>query len=155
MGILHIQRKKTKENGETQQQLPRWLSCAMKRGKYGRFFFFSEPTHPPRDVRVYNATSTSIMVQWDEAQPAEGEKVEGYRLNYTALPDGDQTLKTVDASNNTELTLEGLKQFTEYNICVLAFYAQGNGPMSCKIARTAKDGTFLFAVNASLMLWII
>ena len=116
----------------------------MKRGKYGRFFFL-EPTHPPRDVRVYNATSTSIMVQWDEAQPEEGEKVEGYRLNYTALPDGErQTLKTVEASNNTELTLEGLKEFTEYNICVLAFNAQGNGPMSCKIERTAKDGTGFF-----------
>ena len=85
------------------------------------------------------------MVQWDEAQPEEGEKVEGYRLNYTALPDGErQTLKTVEASNNTELTLEGLKEFTEYNICVLAFNAQGNGPMSCKIERTAKDGTGFF-----------
>ena len=108
---------------------------------------FSKPKHPPRDVRVYNATSTSIVVQWDEAQPEEGEKVEGYRLNYTALSDGEQTLKTVDASKDTELTLEGLKEFTEYNICVLTFNAQGNGPMSCKIARTAKDRTF-FAVNA-------
>ena len=103
----------------------------------------SEPTHPPRDIRVYNATSTSIVVQWDEAQPEEGEKVEGYRLNYTALSDGEKNLKTVDAYN-TELTLEGLKEFTEYNICVLAFNAQGNGPMSCTIARTAEYRTFFF-----------
>ena len=83
------------------------------------------------------------MVQWDEAQPEEGETVEGYRLNYTALPDGEKNLKTVDASKNRELTLEGLKEFTEYNICVLAFNAQGNGPMSCKIARTAEDRKLL------------
>ena len=47
------------------------------------------------------------MVQWDEAQPEEGEKVEGYRLKCTALHDGDQTLKTVDASKNTWADLGG------------------------------------------------
>ena len=100
------------------------------------------PSAPPNNVRGHNSSSTSILVQWNPVPEADQNGViTGYRVIYQPLPSGNITSKTENAAA-TQLDVTGLNEFTNYNICVLAFTVKGDGPQSCITVITAEDSKF-------------
>ena len=105
-------------------------------------FCLLEPSAPPNNVRGHNSSSTSILVQWNALPEADQNGViTGYRVIYQPLPSGNITSKTENAAA-TQLDVTGLNEFTNYNICVLAFTVKGDGPQSCITVITAEDSKF-------------
>ena len=92
--------------------------------------YYSEPNASPSNVKGHNTSSTSILVQWGDVPPADQNGIIlRYTVAYTALPDGSQQTKVVDAPT-TETTLTGLNKFTNYSITVFASTVKGNGNAS-------------------------
>ena len=105
-------------------------------------FVLLEPSAPPNNVRGHNSSSTSILVQWNSVPEADQNGViTGYRVIYQPLPSGNITSKTENAAA-TQLDVTLLNEFTNYNICVLAFTVKGDGPQSCVTVITAEDSKF-------------
>ena len=103
------------------------------------FPYSLEPSAPPANVKGNNSSSTSILVQWDEVP--ENDKngiIKGYNITYKDWRSGVEKTQTVD-SPNREVELEGLKEFTKYNISVLAFTVKGDGPLSSTITVTTDE----------------
>ena len=97
------------------------------------FLLFLEPSASPTNVRSYNRSSTSILVQWDEVP--ENDKngiIKGYNVTYKDWRTGVEKTQTVDAPTR-QVDLTGLNEFTKYNISVLAFTVKGGGPLSSTI----------------------
>ena len=91
------------------------------------------PSAPPVNVSGHNASSTSILVQWEEV-PADDQNgiILSYTVTYKALPNGSQLTKNVTASR-TQATLTGLNEYTNYSITVFASTAKGGGNVSAAI----------------------
>ena len=101
--------------------------------------YFLEPSAPPVNVKGNNSSSTSILVQWDEVP--ENDKngiIKGYNITYKDWRTGVEKTQTVDASTR-QVELEGLNEFTKYNISVLAFTVKGDGPQSATITVTTDE----------------
>ena len=90
-----------------------------------------------------NASSTSIFVQWGSVPPDnQNGIIVSYTVSYTALPNGSEQTKVVNASAN-ETTLTGLNKFTNYSITVLASTSKGGGNVSKPIiVITDEDSKF-------------
>ena len=88
------------------------------------------PNAPPANVIGKNVTSTSIFVQWDEV-PAEAQNgiIVNYTVTRTELPNGSPIPQVVIAPERN-VTLTGLKKFTNYSITVFASTAEGGGNRS-------------------------
>uniref|UniRef100_A0A8D0HQC1 Collagen type XII alpha 1 chain n=1 Tax=Sphenodon punctatus TaxID=8508 RepID=A0A8D0HQC1_SPHPU len=86
----------------------------------------SERTSPksgPRNLQVYNATSSSLTVKWD---PASG-RVQRYRIIYQPTTgDGIEQTTTVGGRQNS-VVLQRLQPDTPYTITVSSMYADGEG----------------------------
>ena len=101
--------------------------------------YFLEPSAPPANVKGENSSSTSILVQWDEVP--ENDKngiIKGYNITYKDWRTGVEKTQTVDAPTK-QVELEGLNEFTKYNISVLAFTLKGDGPPSSTITVTTDE----------------
>ena len=105
------------------------------------FSSITEPNAPPRNVRKFNTTSTSIVVQWDQVPAADQNGVIlSYTVTYQALPDGSEQTHQVNAPT-TLATLTGLNGYTNYSITVFASTIKGGGPVSQPlIIITDQDG---------------
>ena len=61
-----------------------------------------------------------------------------YKIKNTDYP---FNAKTMAGNSNLSISITGLGKFTEYEFHVLAFTANGNGPLSpVKLVRTNEDG---------------
>ena len=116
----------------------------------------AEPSGPPEQVTLGDVTSTSIKVTWTPVKVADRNGIiKGYKVIYRALPNGNNVIKVVNItieSQDTGITLllERLNEFTNYSIRVLAFTAIGDGPLSvAEVKQTLEDGKFLFGIYAS------
>uniref|UniRef100_A0A8D0AFB1 Collagen type XII alpha 1 chain n=1 Tax=Sander lucioperca TaxID=283035 RepID=A0A8D0AFB1_SANLU len=90
-----------------------------------RFFTFlrSVPRSGPRNMRVYDPTTSTLSVSWEHA---EGP-VTQYRITY-AQTTGDPIEEfTVVPGNRNNVILQNLDPDTPYNIRVTALYADGAG----------------------------
>ncbi|XP_022809696.1 protein sidekick-1-like isoform X1 [Stylophora pistillata] len=105
-----------------------------------------KPNLSPQVVIVTVVSSKSIFVSWSPV-PLQDRNgiIKGYRVIYQALPNGNNETETVNITTNDQdkeqtLTLEELNEFTDYSIRVLAFTAEGDGPLSvAKVNHTLED----------------
>uniref|UniRef100_A0A8D0CJY5 Collagen type XII alpha 1 chain n=1 Tax=Scleropages formosus TaxID=113540 RepID=A0A8D0CJY5_SCLFO len=80
----------------------------------------TDPSGPPRNLQVFNATTTSLTVKWD---PAPGQ-VQNYKVTYEPAAGGKSLSTQVGPKRNTVI-LQKLTPDTVYNINVAAVYASG------------------------------
>ena len=103
------------------------------------FPYSLEPSTPPANVKGDNSSSTSILIQWDEVPEKDKNGIiKGYKITYKDWRSGVEKTLTVDAPNR-EVELEGLNEFTKYNISVVAFTVKGGGPPSSTITVTTDE----------------
>ena len=99
------------------------------------------PSKPPQDLKGNNASSTSLMVYWEQVpQGFVHGRLLGYRVMYKVKTDTNFVTKTL-GRNAKYVLLSGLLKFTFYDIKILAFTRIGNGAQSAHISvQTDEDG---------------
>ncbi|XP_078504196.1 collagen alpha-1(XII) chain isoform X2 [Lissotriton helveticus] len=81
------------------------------------------PKSGPRNLQVYDATSSSLTVKWDHATG----RVQRYNIAYQpSVGVGPELTTTVDGKQNT-VVLRKLQADTPYTITVSSIYADGEG----------------------------
>ena len=124
------------------------------------FFFipFVVPSSPPSNVRIINKTLDLIRIAWDDV-PINGSNgvIEGYIVFFR---EKIRSLYKSIATSQNNVTLFGLKAFTEYSIRVLAYTRAGNGITSDEIRLvTSESGKSLSYIHdfidilASVSFW--
>ena len=107
-------------------------------------FYYTEPNAPPENVRGRNTSSTSILVQWDDVpQLDQNGIILRYIVAYMTLPAGTPKIEVVDTPTK-QVTLTGLKKYTNYSITVFASTFKGDGNVSEPIiVITDEDSKFV------------
>ena len=107
-------------------------------------FYYTEPNAPPENVRGRNTSSTSILVQWDDvSKPDQNGIILSYTVTYKTFPDGTPKSEVVDTPTK-QVTLTGLKKYTNYSITVFASTVKGDGNVSEPIiVITDEDSKFV------------
>lgn len=77
----------------------------------------------PRNMRVYDPTTSTLSVSWEHAQGP----VLQYRITYTQTTGDPIDEFTTVPGNRNNVVLQNLDPDTPYNIKVTAFYAEGPG----------------------------
>ncbi|XP_058857330.1 receptor-type tyrosine-protein phosphatase delta isoform X16 [Acipenser ruthenus] len=98
------------------------------------------PSTAPRQVTARMLSSTTILVQWEEPEEANGQ-IQGYRVYYTMEP--NQHINNWQKHNvgDTHITtISGLTPQKTYHVKVLAFTSVGDGPLSSDIQVITKTG---------------
>ena len=105
-----------------------------------------EPNGPPTNVKATAQNSTTISVSWGPVVEQDRNGIiKGYEIIYQALPNGSNMAKMINISTENQeseqdTTLDGLNEFTNYSIRLLAFTSEGNGPFSDAIVvQTQQD----------------
>ncbi|XP_067337696.1 collagen alpha-1(XII) chain isoform X3 [Channa argus] len=75
---------------------------------------------PPRNMKVFNATTSALTVNWD---PAPGT-IQNYRITYRPAAGGDPLTKEI-GGKKTSIVLQKLDPDTPYSITVAAMYPNG------------------------------
>ena len=106
-------------------------------------FVVIEPNAPPVNVQGHNTSSTSIWVDWDAVPIADQNGIIlTYTVTYSSLPGGiSQTAKV--RAPSTQVTVRGLKKYTNYSILVFASTLKGDGNASDKITVTTDEDSKL------------
>uniref|UniRef100_A0A8C4IEH4 Collagen alpha-1(XII) chain n=1 Tax=Dicentrarchus labrax TaxID=13489 RepID=A0A8C4IEH4_DICLA len=81
------------------------------------------PRAGPRNMRVFDATTSTLTIGWDHA---EGP-VRQYRIGYAPMTGDPITEFTVVPGNRNNAMLQNLIPDTPYNITIEAIYAEGPG----------------------------
>ncbi|MED6249315.1 hypothetical protein ATANTOWER_012338 [Ataeniobius toweri] len=81
------------------------------------------PRAGPRNMRVFDATTSTLTIGWDHA---EGP-VRQYRIGYAPMTGDPITEFTMVSGNRNNAMLQNLFPDTPYNITVEAIYAEGPG----------------------------
>uniref|UniRef100_A0AAR2LH75 Collagen alpha-1(XII) chain n=1 Tax=Pygocentrus nattereri TaxID=42514 RepID=A0AAR2LH75_PYGNA len=81
------------------------------------------PRAGPRNMRVFDATTSTLSIAWDHA---EGP-VQQYKIAYAPITGDPITEFTVVPGNRNNAILQNLLPDTPYNITVQAIYADGAG----------------------------
>ncbi|XP_034384020.1 collagen alpha-1(XII) chain-like [Cyclopterus lumpus] len=79
------------------------------------------PAQPPRNLRVFNATTTTLAVKWDSA-PGD---VHNYKISYTPVAGGEPLTQTQVGGKKTSAVLQKLEPDTRYSVSVAAVYPAG------------------------------
>ena len=106
-------------------------------------FVLIEPNAPPANIQGHNTSSTSIWVDWDAVPVADQNgNILTYTVTYRALPTGIPQAAKVRAPS-TQVTLRGLKKYTNYSILVIASTLKGDGNASDQIIVTTDEDSKL------------
>ncbi|KAK1175774.1 receptor-type tyrosine-protein phosphatase delta isoform X12 [Acipenser oxyrinchus oxyrinchus] len=98
------------------------------------------PSTAPRQVTARMLSSTTILVQWEEPEEANGQ-IQGYRVYYTMEPSQHVNNWQKHNVGDTHITtISGLTPQKTYHIKVLAFTSVGDGPLSNDIQVITKTG---------------
>lgn len=98
------------------------------------------PSTAPRQVMARMLSSTTILVQWEEPEEANGQ-IQGYRVYYTMEPNQHVNNWQKHNVGDTHITtISGLTPQKTYHIKVLAFTSVGDGPLSSDIQVITKTG---------------
>ncbi|KAL2081858.1 hypothetical protein ACEWY4_021676 [Coilia grayii] len=90
------------------------------------------PRAGPRNLRVFEATTSTLTIGWDHA---EGPVMQ-YKIGYAPLTGDPITEFAVTPGNRNNAMLQNLRPDTPYNISVQAIYADGPGGTLVGIGRT-------------------
>ena len=106
-------------------------------------FVLIEPNAPPANIQGHNTSSTSIWVDWETVPVAyQNGIILTYTVTYRALPAGILHTAKVRAPS-TQVTLRGLKKYTNYSILVFASTLKGDGNASDQITVTTDEDSKL------------
>ncbi|XP_044165878.1 receptor-type tyrosine-protein phosphatase mu-like isoform X3 [Acropora millepora] len=96
------------------------------------------PNKSPSNFNLSPFNSTSVSASWK--LPSAGS-IQGIKLLYkTKNSQNPFTTSTIVSDSITSTSVTGLGKFTEYEFHVLAFTANGNGPLSpVQVVRTNED----------------
>ena len=87
-----------------------------------------------------NLSSTIIKVSWEKVQAElRNGIITGYVIMYQSLTENDNGRMQVPDPDTRSIILARLKEFVDYNISVVAFTANGDGPPSIIVVRTDED----------------
>ena len=118
-------------------------------------FVLIEPNAPPANVQGHNTSSTSILVDWETVPVAyQNGIILTYTLTYRALPAGILQTAKVRAPS-TQVTVRGLKKYTNSSIFVFASTAKGDGNASDPITVTTDEDSKLLNALKCLTMQII
>ena len=118
-------------------------------------FVLIEPNAPPANVQGHNTSSTSIWVDWETVPVAyQNGIILTYTVTYRALPAGILQTAKVRAPS-TQVTLRGLKKYTNYSIFVFASTAKGDGNARDPITVTTDEDSKLLKTLKCLTMQII
>ena len=118
-------------------------------------FVLIEPNAPPANVQGHNTSSTSIWVDWETVPVGyQNGIILTYTVTYRALPAGILQTAKVRAPS-TQVTLRGLKKYTNYSIFVFASTAKGDGNGSDPITVTTDEDSKLLKTLKCLTMQII
>uniref|UniRef100_UPI0037E99097 collagen alpha-1(XII) chain n=1 Tax=Semicossyphus pulcher TaxID=241346 RepID=UPI0037E99097 len=78
------------------------------------------PREPPRNLRVFNATISSLTVKWDAAPGP----VQNYKITYKPVTGGETLTAQVGGKKTTNI-LQKLDPDTQYSVSVAAVYPTG------------------------------
>ncbi|XP_055488589.1 receptor-type tyrosine-protein phosphatase S-like isoform X15 [Leucoraja erinacea] len=98
------------------------------------------PSSPPRSVQARMLSTTTMLIQWEEPEEANGQ-IRGYRVYYTMDPNqhiNNWQKHNVDDSMLT--TIANLTPEATYTVRVLAFTSVGDGPHSPEIQVKTQQG---------------
>ena len=100
--------------------------------------FSAAPSQAPTGFDVTRLTNTSVRASWKLPPVA----IRGFKLLYRLRNSSDELFTAIILSNSTlSKDVYGLEKNAEYEFQVLAFTANGNGPLSSMIiARTKEFG---------------
>uniref|UniRef100_A0A3Q2D309 Collagen, type XII, alpha 1b n=1 Tax=Cyprinodon variegatus TaxID=28743 RepID=A0A3Q2D309_CYPVA len=73
---------------------------------------------PPRNLRVFNATTSTLSVKWDAAPGP----VQNYKITYKPIMEGEKQKRT---GSKTNILLQQLQPDTPYSVTVAAVYPSG------------------------------
>ena len=106
-------------------------------------YHFLEPVAPPANVALFNKTSTSILVTWDEVPYGQRKgQIRRYKVIYKAENENSESIE-VNRSTHA-LKIINLKQNTHYKITVSAATVKGFGPSSDAISVfTGQDSEYI------------
>ncbi|XP_063915400.1 tyrosine-protein phosphatase Lar isoform X8 [Zophobas morio] len=100
----------------------------------------AKPGSSPRNVQVRPLSSSTMVIQWDEPETANGQ-VTGYKVYYTT--DAQQPMSQWESQvvdNNQLTTISELTPHTIYTIRVQAFTSVGPGPLSAPVHVKTQQG---------------
>uniref|UniRef100_A0AAQ6A2M4 Sidekick cell adhesion molecule 2b n=1 Tax=Amphiprion ocellaris TaxID=80972 RepID=A0AAQ6A2M4_AMPOC len=100
------------------------------------------PSAPPQNVIASGRTNQSIMIQWQPPQESHQNGIlRGYTIRYrlTGLP-VDYQIKNISSPDVTNLLLEDLIIWTNYEIEVAAYNGAGLGTFSHKVTEWTLQG---------------
>ena len=118
-------------------------------------FVLIEPNAPPANVQGHNISSTSIWVDWETVPVAyQNGIILTYTVTYRALPAGILQTAKVRAPS-TQVTLRGLKKYTNYSIFVFVSTAKGDENASDPITVTTDEDSKLLNALKCLTVQII
>ena len=105
-----------------------------------QLFLTAAPANPPSVLGQSN-DSTSISVQWtfDKSTRNVLGVLQGFHVYYVRQ-DGRSFPFITSGVNESSLTLDNLKPYTEYNVTVGAFTVAGETNSSSVVVRTQQDG---------------
>ncbi|KAL4236406.1 hypothetical protein ACF0H5_004791 [Mactra antiquata] len=99
------------------------------------------PGSAPRNLRARPHSLQTIFIEWDEPEIPNGI-IQGYKVFYTTKAELPIVLWNNQevTGDNKMATISGLIANSTYTICVLAFSAVGQGPLSVPIRVMTKQG---------------
>lgn len=115
------------------------------------YFWFTEPSSPPEEVRGSAQSSTSINIQWDPPLP---EHQNGEIDSYIVLCTGTGGTMSRHTTSNTQITIDDLHPYYTYS-CNVSAVTVAMGPFTHTIdVKTLEDGTFSLSLYFSLSQFI-
>ncbi|XP_043278959.1 neogenin isoform X2 [Venturia canescens] len=90
--------------------------------------FSAPPSHPPHNVTLETASSTSIIIRWEP--PLEGQNgiITGYKIRYRRQDRRFHTNTITTEGNQREYTLSGLEKHGDYHVRMCALNVNGTSP---------------------------
>ncbi|XDV14672.1 hypothetical protein PO909_014885, partial [Leuciscus waleckii] len=103
----------------------------------------SNPDVAPANLTVFSASETSLRIRWEPLpEPAYNGNPEsvGYRVRAQRADGlGTPRVETVSERLSREVTVEGLEEWTEYELSVQAYNGIGPGPWSSPVLGKTKE----------------
>ncbi|KAM5148665.1 receptor-type tyrosine-protein phosphatase F isoform 2-T5 [Mantella aurantiaca] len=105
------------------------------------------PSGPPLRVQARMLSSSTMIVQWDTPEEANGQ-IRGFRVYYTSDPHLPFSMwQKHNVVDNMLTTIAGLTTGITYSIRVLAFTSVGDGPPSDMVQVKTQQGVPAQPVN--------
>uniref|UniRef100_A0A671KTN5 Protein sidekick-1-like n=1 Tax=Sinocyclocheilus anshuiensis TaxID=1608454 RepID=A0A671KTN5_9TELE len=103
----------------------------------------SNPDVAPTNLTVFSASETSLRIRWEplpEAAYNGNPESVGYRVRAQRADGlGQPRMVTVSERLSREATVEGLEEWTEYELSIQAFNGIGPGPWSSPVLGKTKE----------------